>query len=347
MRLLLSVEGLSCLVFLIRWPVADPHYYVTCPCLSFNPDPWALSAPHPSPGRAQCSPAADKEFVWSLWKRLQLSNPDLTQAVSLVVQREKQKAEVKDRKVLEILQAKDSKIETLEQRLSGQQQEINDLIQRKIAVDEENARLKNEFSNLNQKFKDKSEELKDTEECAQKKEEQNRLVIKNLEEENKGLNTRCADLLNDLEKLRKQEVQWKTEKSGSDARIKVRSGMDLWIEQMKELNSKCSNLSSQLAVKQEELSQKERDMTRTKKELQELQNLYRQNITHTAQQAELIQQLQALNTDTQKVLKDQEDAHTAETTSYQKVCSAHSCVVKCTKVQCRARYIILHWTSSF
>lgn len=57
-----------------------------------------------------------------------------------------------------------------------------------------------------------------------------------------------------------------------------------------------------------------------RKELQELQNLYRQNITHTAQQAELIQQLQALNTDTQKVLKDQEDAHTAETTSYQKVC---------------------------
>lgn len=71
--------------------------------------------------------------------------------------------------------------------------------------------------------------LQDTEECAQKKEEQNRLVIKNLEEENKGLNTRCADLLNDLEKLRKQEVQWKTEKSGSDARIKVRSGMDFWM----------------------------------------------------------------------------------------------------------------------
>lgn len=33
----------------------------------------------------------------------------------MFVSREKQKAEVKDRKVLEILQAKDSKIETLEQ----------------------------------------------------------------------------------------------------------------------------------------------------------------------------------------------------------------------------------------
>ncbi|NXW11247.1 CNTLN protein, partial [Fregetta grallaria] len=105
-------------------------------------------------------------------------------------------------------------------RFTAQQQEIKNLIQSKVAVDEENVHLKNEFSNLNQKFKDKSQELKDTEECAQKKEEQNRLVIKNLEEENKGLNTRCADLLNDLEKLRKQEAQWKTEKSGNDAQIK-------------------------------------------------------------------------------------------------------------------------------
>ncbi|KAM6037025.1 centlein [Theristicus caerulescens] len=263
---------------------------------------------------------ADKEFVWSLWKHLQVSSPDLTQAVSLVVEREKQKAEVKDRRVLEILQAKDSEIETLEQRLTGQQQEINSLIQRKIAVDEENARLKNEFSNLNQKFKDKSQELKDTEECAQKKEEQNRLVIKNLEEENKGLNTCCADLLNDLEKLRKQEAQWKTEKSGNDARIKnLETDLAEAREQVKELRSICNNLSSQVAVKQEELSQKDCDVIRAKKELQELQNLYRQNVKHTAQQAELIEQLQALNTDTQKVLKDQEDAHTAETTSYQKL----------------------------
>ncbi|XP_063177031.1 centlein isoform X3 [Chroicocephalus ridibundus] len=263
---------------------------------------------------------ADKEFVWCLWKRLQVSSPDLTQAVSLVVEREKQKAEVKDRRVLEILQAKDSKIEILEQRLTGQQQEINNLIQRKNAVDEENAHLKNEFSNLNQKFKDKSQELKDTEECAQKKEEQNRLVIKNLEEENKGLNTCCADLLNDLEKLRKQEAQWETEKSGNDARIKnLETDLAEAREQMKELRSICSNLSSQVAVKQEELSQKDCDVIRAKKELQELQNLYRQNIEHTAQQAELIKQLQTLNTDTQKVLKDQEDAHTAETTSYQKL----------------------------
>ncbi|XP_039400554.1 centlein isoform X7 [Mauremys reevesii] len=267
---------------------------------------------------SQCQ--ADKEFVWSLWKRLQVANPDLTQAISLVVEREKQKAEVKDRKILEILQVKDSKIQALEQRASGQQQEINNLVQRKIAVDEENALLKNEFSNLQQKFKDKSQELKDTKECAQKKEEQNRLVIKNLEEENEGLNARCADLLNDLEKLRKQEAQWRIEKSGIDAKIKnLETDLTEARKQMEDLTTKCSDLSSQVVVKQTELTQKDCDVARVRKELQELQNLYKQNTEHTAQQAELIQQLQALNMDTQKVLKNQEDAHTAETISYQKL----------------------------
>ncbi|XP_039240533.1 centlein isoform X2 [Pipra filicauda] len=263
---------------------------------------------------------ADKEFVWSLWKLLQVSSPDLMQAVGLVVEREKQKAEVKDRRVLELLEAKDSKIETLEQRLTGQHEEINNLMQRKNAVEEENACLKNEFSTLNQKFKDKSQELKDTEECAQKKEEQNRLVIKNLEEENKGLNTCCADLLSDLEKLRKQEAQWKMEKSGSDAIIKnLETDLAEAREQIKELHSICGNLSSQVAVKQEELFQKNCDVIKAKKELQELQNLCGQNTEYTAQQAELIKQVQALNANTQKVMKDQEDAHTAEITLYQKL----------------------------
>ncbi|XP_048359972.1 centlein isoform X4 [Sphaerodactylus townsendi] len=288
----------------------------------------------------QCQ--VDKEFVWSLWKRLQVANPDITQAVSLVVEspgrsplmfegyvvdhlralsstREKQKAELKDRKVLEILQVKDSKIQALEQRTSGQQAEINDLVQRKIAVDEENVVLKSELCLLQQKFTDKIEELKDTKECAVRKEEQSRLVIKNLEEENEGLSTRYADLLNDLEKLRKQEAQWRIEKSGIDAKIKnFEADLTDARVQMEIFHSRCNDLATQLRIKQTELTQKDLDVARARKELQELQNLYKQNTEHAAQQAELIQQLQALNMDTQKVLKTQEDAHTAETISYQK-----------------------------
>uniref|UniRef100_A0A8C0KIK8 Centlein n=1 Tax=Canis lupus dingo TaxID=286419 RepID=A0A8C0KIK8_CANLU len=264
---------------------------------------------------------ADKEFVWSLWKRLQVTNPDVTQAVSLVVEREKQKSEAKDRKVLEILRVKDAKIQELEQSETGLKKEINDLVKRKIAVDEENAFLRKEFSDLQKKFKDKSQEVKDTKECVQNKEEQNRLVIKNLEEENEKLSARCADLLNDLEKLRKEEAHWRREKYSIDAKIKAFE--DSLIEAKKEIEvsqSKYNALSLQLNNKQTELIQKDMDITLVRKELQELQNLYKQNSVHTAQQAELIQQLQVLNMDTQKVLRNQEDVHTAESISYQKVC---------------------------
>ncbi|XP_070598632.1 centlein isoform X1 [Erythrolamprus reginae] len=265
----------------------------------------------------QCQ--ADKEFVWSLWKRLQVANPDLTQAISLVVEREKQKAELKDRKVLEILQVKDNKIQELEQRIRGQQEEINNLVQRKIAVDEENVALKNELCTL-QKSQDVTQELKDTKECAQRKDEQSRLVIKKLEKENEDLSTRYADLLNDLEKLKKQDSQWRIEKSGIDGKIKnLESALREARGQVEVLHNRCDDLASQLGVKQTELTQKDLDVARAKKELQELQNLYKQSTEHAAQQAELIQQLQALNTDTQKVLRTQEDAHTAETISYQKL----------------------------
>lgn len=63
--------------------------------------------------------------------------------------------------------------------------------------------------------------LQDAKECVQSKEEQNRLLIKNLEEENKRLRTRCTDLLNDLEKLRNQEAHWRKEKHSVDAEVKV------------------------------------------------------------------------------------------------------------------------------
>ncbi|XP_070650603.1 centlein isoform X4 [Bos indicus] len=260
---------------------------------------------------------ADKEFVWSLWKRLQVTNPDVTQAVSLVVEREKRKSEAKDRKVLEILQVKDAKIQELEQRESGLTQEINDLVKRKIAVDEENDFLRKEFSDLQKKFKEKSQEVK---ECVQIKEEQNRLVIKNLKEENEKLSTHCADLLNELEKLRKQEAHWRKEKFSIDAKVKAFE--DNLIEARQEIEvsqSKYNALSLELNNKQTELMQKDMDITLVRKELQELQNLYKQNSAHTAQQAELIQQLQVLNMDTQKVLRNQEDVHTAESISYQKV----------------------------
>lgn len=50
-----------------------------------------------------------------------------------------------------------------------------------------------------------------------------------------------------------------------------------------------------------------------------MQTLYRQSAGHAADQSQLIKQLEGLNVDTQKVLRTQEEAHTADTSSYQRV----------------------------
>ncbi|XP_069046898.1 centlein [Lepisosteus oculatus] len=291
----------------------------------------------------QCQ--ADKEFVWSLWKRLQVANPDLTQAVSLVVEREKQKAEAKDRKVLEILQVKDNKIQELEQKVTGQQQEINNLLQRKIAVDEEKGLMKKDLTALRQKLEDKSQEHKDFKERAKKKEEEQRRVVRNLEEGKEGLNTRCSDLLSDLEKLQKQAAQWKQEKSGIDSKVKVlEDDVKEYRKQVEEMHNKCNDLAAQLSFKETELVQKEADVTRLRQELQELQNLYKQSTEHAAQQAEIIQQLEGLNLDTQKVLRNQEDAHTTETISCQRLYNDLSMryeALKTSEMQLRQSHIAL------
>ncbi|KAM4706823.1 centlein [Discoglossus pictus] len=292
---------------------------------------------------SQCQ--ADKEFVWSLWKRLQVANPDITQAISLVVEREKHKAEAKDRKVLEILQVKDNKIHELEQRISGEQQEINNLLQRKITVDEENTLLKKELNDLQLKLKDKSQELKNAKKSIEKNDEQRKSVLENLKQENEGLNKRCADLLNDLDIARKQEAQWRGEKSGNETKIKdLETDLKEARIQMEIMHGRITDLASQLAVRQTELAQKNIDVTKLRQELQELQNLYKESNEHAAQQAELIQQLQALNMDTQKVLRNQEDAHTTETISYQKLyndLNAYYETVKSTETQLRQNNIAL------
>lgn len=263
---------------------------------------------------ARCQ--ADKEFVWSLWKRLQVANPDLSQAITLVLEREKQKTEAKDRKVLDILQVKDDKILELEQQVKCQQKEINNLIQRKIAVDDEIAAMQKEMTDLKEKIKSKKQDYKDTKERAWKSEEKNRLLQKNLEEEKQGLSTRCTDLLNDLQK---QAAQWKEEKSDIDSKVKIlEDDLKEARNQVEKMHNKCNDLSSRLGNQQTELAQKDSEVTKFRKELLDLQGLYKESIDHAAQQAELIQQLQALNLETQKVMRNQEDAYASETKTYQK-----------------------------
>ncbi|XP_062522803.1 centlein-like isoform X2 [Corticium candelabrum] len=74
---------------------------------------------------AECK--ADKEFVWLLWKQLQSRSPDVTSAIGMVVTREKEKSEKKNKKVLEILQTKDARINQLETSLLETTEKLRDV----------------------------------------------------------------------------------------------------------------------------------------------------------------------------------------------------------------------------
>ena len=62
---------------------------------------------------SQCQ--KDKEFVWNLWKRMQVEKPDMTNIVSVVIAREQEKSNEKDEKILTLLNEKDQQVKILEE----------------------------------------------------------------------------------------------------------------------------------------------------------------------------------------------------------------------------------------
>ncbi|XP_028833418.1 centlein isoform X2 [Denticeps clupeoides] len=288
---------------------------------------------------------ADKEFVWSLWKRLQVANPDLTQAVSLVVERENLKAETKDRKVLEILQAKDYKIQDLEQKVTAQQQEINNLIQRSHSNDEELALMKKELAALRQQQGNRSRELKECKEHWKKKEEEGQQALQCLEEAKEELEGRCSTLQAELDRAREQDDQKRLKDASIQATVKdMEQELSAVKQEVFEAEARLSVLSTQLNTTDMELKQKDNCVAQLRQELQNVQVLYKQSVDHVDEQTQLIQQLEGLNLDTQRVLRSQEQAHTADTVSYHKLYTeltvAHRALV-CSEAQLRQRDIAL------
>ncbi|XP_057699780.1 LOW QUALITY PROTEIN: centlein [Corythoichthys intestinalis] len=266
----------------------------------------------------QCQ--ADKDFVWSLWKRLQVEHPDLTQAVSLVIERERHKGEMKDRKVLEILQAKDFKIQDLEMRVSEKQQEVNKLLQRRPAMDQESSFMKRELEDMRQQLLDKSTQLQELKTECGRKEEEAQQAARALEEEKGGLTSRCVALQADLEEKEKQAMHHRDQREAAQARVKeleeeVRSA---W-QEVSKIQSHNSTLAACVSVKEQEVATKEDQLHKLRCELAEVQSLYKRSTEHAEAQSQLIKELEGLNVDTQRIMRNQEEAHTADTTSCQKL----------------------------
>ncbi|TNM85857.1 hypothetical protein fugu_008128 [Takifugu bimaculatus] len=268
----------------------------------------------------QCQ--ADKEFVWSLWKRLQVANPDLTQAVSLVVEREKHKAEMRDRKVLEILQFKDHMIEELEQKVVAQQQEMERLAPKKTTVDDQSALMK-ELTALREQTLNNGQELKELKQESRMKEEEERQVVLALEKEKEGLTSCCATLRADLEEKQRQANRQQEQVDAAQTKVKqLEEELHNSWQQLSGLQSHCSDLEDQLSSKEKEAAATEAQLIQLQRDYAEVQTLYRQSAAHAAEQSQLIKQLEGLNLDTQKVLRNQEEAHTADASSYQRTAAS-------------------------
>ncbi|XP_027874970.1 centlein isoform X2 [Xiphophorus couchianus] len=327
----------------------------------------------------QCQ--ADKEFVWSLWKRLQVANPDLTQTVSLVVERtymgydgircrcwfkpsyprspssnngnlfnentfppllscwtveaflpnarlyrinrkmdEKQKTEMKDRKVLEILQSKDFMIQDLEQKVTGQQQEMKRLLQKKTAADEQDGSLTKELTTLRADLDNKNRQLEEMRTEQRKKKEEEQRVVRALEEEKEGLRSRCAALSADLQEKRRQADSQRDERDAAQARLKaLEKELQRVCQELPKVKAHCAVLVAKLSSKETELVAKQDRLEKIQRDFSEVQGLYKQSTEHAAEQSHLIKQLEGLNLDTQRVLRNQEEAHTADATSHQEL----------------------------
>ncbi|XP_077575268.1 centlein-like [Stigmatopora nigra] len=272
----------------------------------------------------QCQ--ADKDFVWSLWKRLQVEHPDLTQAVSLVIERERHKGEMKDRKVLEILQAKDFKIQDLEMRVSEKQQEVNKLLQRRPAIDPQASLMKSELQNLRQQLLDKNTQLQELKtECGRKEEEEAQQAARALEEEEEekgGLTSRCVALRADLEENHKQAKQHRDQREASQARVKeLEEEVHNTQQEVSKIQIRNSTLASCISIKEQELATKEDQLHKLRCELAEVQTSYKRSTEHAEAQRQLIKELEGLNVDTKRILRNQEEAHAVDNTSCQKLYS--------------------------
>ncbi|XP_078730715.1 centlein [Lampetra fluviatilis] len=266
----------------------------------------------------QCQ--ADKEFVWSLWKRLQVANPDVSQAISLVLEREKQKAEHKDRKVLEILQVKDNKIFELEQRVGGQQQEVSNVVQRKQATDEQNAALQQQLSSLQAQYAEQRAELQKLQAMHEQSERLTERLLQGHDGERQELQQRCTQLAVEVETLRGRAEQSRQQQEAAEQNVnRLEQELRELRQQAEERTNHCNELQAQVTLRQAQLSRSNAELAKTREQLQELQIDQRLQAEHAAQQSQLVEQLQELTRDTQRVLHQQEETHRAESASLQQM----------------------------
>ena len=294
---------------------------------------------------AQCK--ADKDFVWNLWRRLQSAQPEVTSVVSMVIAREKEKSEQKDKKVLEILQMKDEKIKELTERVLTAEDESHYSKTRYHDLLIENEELKQKLDERTKEFssreKERSEEnsyLSSLLKAHQaQKEVDDQTVKENLdriEEEKNQLKIRIAV-------LEQQVNDFSEEKLKMASAIEVNATLEEKIKSLEnelslltlkstevakncdeaelKLNDKENIVKEQLETLQEKsemIAKLEGDLVAVKSELGQTREGYKQVTAQVSEQARIIQQLEENQNSNRATLMDREQEYRKGIASLQK-----------------------------
>ncbi|CAH3155733.1 unnamed protein product [Porites evermanni] len=294
---------------------------------------------------AQCK--ADKDFVWNLWRRLQSAQPDVTSVVSMVVAREKEKGEEKDKKVLEILQVKDEKIKELKERILAAEDESHYSKTRYHDLLIENEELKQKLDEIQSEFSAKEKELREengyltsllTAHQAQK-EVDDQAVKENLDkitEEKNQLKLRIVSLEKQVSDFSEQKLNMASAiEANATLEEKIRSLQNEVSEltlKSAEVAKNCEEAESKLNEKQnavkeqleslEEQSKKitelESDLVAVKSELEQAKESHKQAVSHITEQENVIKRLEELQAKNQRDAIDHEQEYRKGLASLQK-----------------------------
>ncbi len=268
---------------------------------------------------------ADKEFVWSLWRQLQTANPDVTNCIASVVKREKDKAELKDRKVLDILQAKDDKINELYEAFQMKEKEIGEIGER-LKKSEDSVKSKAEelrFMEMNAKtFSDK--ELM-YEQMLRGRDDKLDSLTRESEAEKQHLVAKLRDLVGKTAEAQEKEAILQRENTKQNQMIEMlntemKNSNENYEKLMLQLNSFRQQVDEGAKLEAERLSRecqvKQEQNEKLRKELNELWTKFNTNADHSAQQEALIRQLKQTQMDLQESARLQKESLEKENSSY-------------------------------
>ncbi|XP_067928854.1 centlein-like isoform X2 [Watersipora subatra] len=267
---------------------------------------------------AQCQ--VDKEFVWSLWKKLQVASPDVTEAVALVVEREKEKAEEKDRKVLDILKLKDEKIIELQQALEHQSQELNFMSHKRLECQDELAQRQTEVVRTTEQMSELRRQVEMERAEHIKRHEELLSSIDELTSTCQRLKEELSRSGDDRDRLTAQlETSDEEKRVLTDSMKALSSRLDVVTDKEGKLTELGRKYESQLKKITNELKSKSRELDVARRELRDLWETHHQCEANARQRESIIRQLEELQQNTEKMLRECEGAHIQQTDQQDKI----------------------------